>query len=84
MSRTGVLSAAEPELVEVELVEASPSPPEVEEESAVELVELSDPGVALADPIPLEKPVELAPPPHAARPASKGIKAGHKRMGRPV
>jgi hypothetical protein len=81
MSKTGVLSAAEPELVEVEPVEASPSPAEVEEES-VELVELVDPGVALADPTPLEKPVELVPPPHAARLASRGSMAGHKRMGK--
>jgi crossover junction endodeoxyribonuclease RuvC len=85
MSKTGVLSAAEPELVEVELEEASPSPAEVEEESAVELVEPVEPvepGVALAGPIPLEKPVELAPRPHAARPASRRSMAGHKRMGK--
>jgi hypothetical protein len=82
MSKIGVLSAAEPELVEDEPVELSPSPAEVEEESAVELVEPVDPGVALADPIPLEKPVELDPPPHAARPASRGSMTGHKRMRR--
>ena len=83
MSRTGALSAVEPALVEVVVVvvvvELFTSPPEVDEELTVELVE-SAVAVATADPPPLEKPVEFAPPPQAARPTSMGSRAECGRM----
>jgi len=81
MSRSGVLSAAELDPVAVVELFASPVEVEVEVEDRSE-VELLDPAgaVVTADPTPLEKPVEPAPPPQAARPASQEKRARDGRM----
>ncbi len=79
-----MLSAAELELVEVEVevVDASP-PPVVDEESVVELLDAAG-VVVTVDPIPLEKLVEAGSPPQAMM-ASKATAAREAtRMRSPV
>jgi len=84
MSRSGVLSAAEldPVEVDVEVDEASPAPVEVDDPSAAEPVDSAG-AVVTADPTPLEKPVEPVPPPQAMV-ASKATAAREARMRSPV
>jgi hypothetical protein len=69
MSRTGELSAVEPELVDVEdeVDDPSASAVEVDEEPDTELLDPAGP-IVTVDPIPLENPVEPALPPQEARP----------------
>ena len=76
MSRTGALSTAELELVEVE-VELLPSPVDVDDRSAVEL--LDPPAEVATDPTPLEKPVAAGPPPQATM-ASRATAEMEARM----
>ena len=78
MSRSGVLSAAELELVEVEVVDAPPPPVEADEESAVELLDPAA-GVVTAGPLPLAKLVEAGSPPQAMV-ASKATAAREARI----
>jgi len=82
MSRTGPLSTAELELLEVVVVEVSPSPGvevvEVVEASAVVLLEPAA-AVVTAHPAPLENPVATAPPPPQAV-ASRTTAARETRM----
>ena len=76
-----MLSTAEldPVEVEVEVVEASAAPVEVDEAPDVEPVDSA--GVVVsADPTPLEKPVEPVLPPQAATLASQGKRARDGRM----
>lgn len=87
MSRTGELSAVEPELVEadveVELEEPAPSAAELDEEPDIELLEPAGP-IVTVDPIPLDKPVAPALPPQAAWPRSRASRSEAGRMRRPV
>ena len=78
-----MLSAAELDPVEVEVVElfGSPVEVEVEDRSAVEPLDSATAVVTAADPIPLAKPVELGPPPQATRPAKADRRAGRGRIG---
>ena len=74
-----MLSAAELELVDVELVEMPPSPAEVDEALVVEPL---DPEVAVVtpDPPPLENPVEATPPPPQPAVPKRTIAARAARM----
>lgn len=87
MSRTGALSLVELELFDVEedvdVDDPSPSPAAVDEELAVELLDPAGP-IVTVDPIPLENPVEPAPPPQEARPRRRAIRSEPERMRRPV
>lgn len=84
MSRSGELSVVEPELVDVEdaVDDPSASAVEVDEEPDTELLDPADP-IVTVEPMPLESPVEPAPPPQAAMPRRVlRIEAG--RMGGPA
>lgn len=87
MSRTGELSAVEPELVEadveVELEEPATSEVELDEEPDAELLDPAGPIVTVA-PIPLDKPVEPALPPQAAWPTRRAIRSKAARTRQPV
>jgi hypothetical protein len=87
MSRTGELSAVEPELVEadveVELEELAPSAAAVDEEPDVELLDPPGP-IVTVDPIPLENPVDPALPPQEAWPRRRAIRSEAARTRRPV
>ena len=87
ISRTGKLSAVEPELVEadveVELEEPAPSAAEVDEEPELELLEPAGP-IVTVEPMPFESPVEPAFPPQAARSRKRAIGSEAARTRRPV
>ena len=87
MSRSGELSAVEPELAdieeEVEVDEPSPSAAEVDETLDVELLDPAGP-IVTVDPIPLDSPVDPALPPQAARPRIRAIRSEAARTRQPV
>lgn len=85
MSRSGELSAVEPELVDVEdeVDDPSASAVEVDEEPDTELLDPAGP-IVTVDPIPLENPVEPALPPQAAEFRIRALRSEAVRTRRSV
>ncbi len=87
MSRSGELSAVEPELVdveeEVEVDAPSPSATALDEEPDVVVLDPAGP-IVTVDPIPLDNPVEPALPPQEAWPRRRASRSEATRTRQPV